>query len=112
MLGEDTRESAPNAMGSLGNNATRCYDLLVTSTEREVLNTLLELEERVAALAVTKTGPSLLPLFDQLRQLTDQLPAATDPTLLHYLHKQSWQKARLWLEGREAENITGTCGHV
>jgi hypothetical protein len=44
--------------------------------------------------------------------LTGQLPSNTDPALLHYLHKQSWQKARLWLQGREAENVTGTCGHV
>jgi len=84
----------------------------VTSTEREVLNTVLELEERVAALAGGKGGPSLLPIFERLRELTGKLPAATDPTLLHYLHKQSWQKARLWLQGREAENVIGTCGHV
>jgi len=31
---------------------------------------------------------------------------------LHYLHKKSYEKARLWLEGREAENKAGNCGHV
>ena len=32
--------------------------------------------------------------------------------LLHYLHKRSYQKARLYLEGRDAENQAGQCGHI
>lgn len=99
-------------MGSLGVGEVDCYFQLVTSNEQAVLKTLVELEARVAHLAAHKSGPSLLPLFEQLRQLTHDMPSSTDPTLLHYLHKQSWQKARLWLEGREAENATGNCGHV
>jgi hypothetical protein len=99
-------------MGSLGVDGINCYFQTVTSNEQVVLKTLVELEARVAHLAAHKSGPSLLPLFDQLRQLTHDMPPSTDPTLLHYLHKQSWQKARLWLEGREAENVTGSCGHV
>jgi hypothetical protein len=31
---------------------------------------------------------------------------------LHYLRKKSYEKARLWLEGRDAENARGNCGHV
>jgi len=99
-------------MGSLGVGGINCYFCAVTSNEQAVLNKLVELEARVAHLAAHKSGPSLLPLFDQLQQLTREMPSTTDPTLMHYLHKQSWQKARLWLEGREAENVTGNCGHV
>jgi len=42
-------------------------------------------------------------------------PAAsrgTDPQLLHYLQKKSYEKARLFLQGRDAENVQGSCGHV
>jgi hypothetical protein len=54
--------------------------------------------------------PNLLPVFSHLDDLTRQLPTRTDPQLLHYLHKKSYEKARLWLEGREAENAAGNCG--
>jgi len=30
--------------------------------------------------------------------------------LLHYLHRKSYEKARLFLEGRGAENAAGSCG--
>jgi len=54
----------------------------------------------------------LLPLFARLDELTRQLPRHTDPQLLHYLHKKSYEKARLWLLNRDAENQAGNCGHV
>jgi hypothetical protein len=47
-----------------------------------------------------------------LTELTRALPAGTSPDLLHYLHKRSYEKARLWLQGRDAENVDGPCGHV
>ena len=53
--------------------------------------------------------PDLLPLFARLEELTRQLPPNTDPNLLHYLHKKSYEKARLWLEGRGANNARGNC---
>ena len=56
--------------------------------------------------------PSLLPLFARLDELTRRLPRHADPTLLHYLHKKSYEKARLFLEGREVENQAGNCRHV
>jgi hypothetical protein len=40
------------------------------------------------------------------------MPRDADPTLLHYLHKKSYEKARLFLQGRDAENQVGNCGHV
>jgi len=32
--------------------------------------------------------------------------------LLHYLQKKSYEKARLYLQGRDAENQLGNCRHV
>ena len=42
--------------------------------------------------------PEVLPLFARLDELTGTLPKDADPQLLHYLHKKSYQKARLFLE--------------
>jgi len=83
------------------------------ATEQMVLEQLRELERCVAALPTAQPKPSLLPIFARLDELTRQLPAQTAPELLHYLHKKSYQKARLFLEGRESENAAGSCGpHV
>ena len=87
------------------------YPFRVTQTEQEILAALLELERAVASMAQANPKPNLLPLFARLDELTHALPPATDPTLLHYLHKKSYEKARLWLQGREAENAKGSCGH-
>ncbi|HKX62653.1 MAG TPA: hypothetical protein VJS65_12425, partial [Verrucomicrobiae bacterium] len=73
---------------------------------------LTELETTVARMATANPKPSLLPLFSRLDDLTRQLPPSTDPTLLHYLHKKSYEKARLYLQGRDAENQAGNCRHV
>ncbi len=80
--------------------------------EHELLQALLALEATVAALASAQPKPDLLPLFQKLDDLTRRLPTSTDPTLLHYLHKKSYEKARLFLQGREAENQRGNCRHV
>ncbi len=37
---------------------------------------------------------------------------ALESEILHYLHKRSYEKARFWLQGRDAENAQGNCGHV
>jgi hypothetical protein len=76
------------------------------------LQTLLELERAVQTMATRNPKPDLLPLFSRLDELAGQLPAGTDPMLLHYLSKKSYEKARLFLQGRDAENQTGSCGHV
>jgi len=81
--------------------------------EQNVLDTLLELERAVEAMPRTTPKPNLLPLFSRLDELTRTLASTTDPLLLHYLHKKSYEKARLLLQGREAENARGNChGHV
>ena len=85
----------------------------MTETEQNVLNALLHMEQAVALMATANPKPNLLPLFSRLDELTRQLPRDTDPSLLHYLHKKSYEKARLFLQGREAENARGNChGHT
>lgn len=85
----------------------------MTDTEQSILHALLELERTIEAMPRTTPKPNLLPLFTRLDDLTRALPPSSDPTLLHYLHKKSYQKARLFLQGREAENARGNChGHV
>jgi hypothetical protein len=84
----------------------------VTETEKSLLEALVDLESQVARMATAQPKPNLLPLFERLDALTQTLPRDTDPGLLHYLHKRSYQKARLFLEGRDAENAEGNCGHV
>ena len=81
----------------------------MSATERKILQTLLELESAVKGMATTQPKPNLSPLFERIDALTDQLPKGTDATLLHYLHRKSYEKARLWLEGRDAENQAGSC---
>ena len=84
----------------------------MNETEKALLETLMELETAVASLSTNKSRPDLQGLFTRLDQLTGALPRGTDPSLLHYLHKKSYQKARLFLQGRDAENAEGSCGHV
>ena len=84
----------------------------MTEIEKSVLQSLLELERAVASMATAQPKPNLLPLFARIDELTRQLPPATDSTLLHYLHKKSYEKARLFLQGRDTENQVGNCRHV
>jgi len=84
----------------------------MTATERDILQALIELENTVKSMAGANPKPNLSPLFNRIDTLTDQLPKHTDATLLHYLHRKSYEKARLWLEGRETENQTGSCRHT
>ena len=81
----------------------------MTATERDVLKALTQLEHAVKSMPAANPKPNLLPLFARIDELTCQLPNDTDPTLLHYLNRKSYEKARAWLEGREAENQAGSC---
>src|SRR5947207_11084725 len=84
----------------------------MTETEKKILQSLKELDEAVKAMAKADPKPNLLPIFARLEELSRQLPKGTDPNLLHYLNKKSYEKARLFLEGRDAENAEGSCRHV
>lgn len=83
-----------------------------TPLEENLLNALLELDAAVKAMPAANPKPNLLPLFARIDQLTKQLPRDADPTLLHYLHKKSYEKARLFLQDRDSENQVGNCRHV
>ncbi len=81
----------------------------MTDTEKKILQSLIELENTVRSMASSNPKPNLSPLFSRLDGITAQLPKNTAPDLLHYLHKRSYEKARLFLQGRESENAEGTC---
>ncbi len=81
----------------------------MNEVESTILKTLTELDTVVKTMPTANPKPDLLPLFTRLDELARQLPKNSSPDLLHYLHKKSYEKARLWLEGRGAENARGNC---
>ncbi|HKW29396.1 MAG TPA: hypothetical protein VJT54_08680 [Verrucomicrobiae bacterium] len=83
-----------------------------SSLKMDLLNALVQLDAAVKALPSANPKPGLLPFFARIDELAKQLPADTDPTLLHYLHKKSYEKARCYLQGHDGENQAGNCRHV
>ncbi|HEX5218887.1 MAG TPA: hypothetical protein VFZ59_04920 [Verrucomicrobiae bacterium] len=81
----------------------------MTVLEKQILDRLVELDETVKTMPTANPKPDLLPLFQQIEELADQLPRSTAPDLLHYLQRKSYEKARQWLEGRYAEIHKGSC---
>jgi hypothetical protein len=81
----------------------------MTPTERDLLASLQELDRAIAEMGPGRPKPDLVSLFERIDSLTRQLPKAAGQDLLHYLYRKSYEKAHLWLEGREAENARGTC---
>ncbi len=84
------------------------YLKCMTATEKQLLDTLLELEDAVANVRADPK-PDLMALFGRLDELTAEVPKDAPPDLLHYLHKKSYQKARLFLQGQDPE--AGACPH-
>ena len=78
------------------------------TTGENLLQALREFEAAVAAVN-EEPKPDLMAHFNRLDELTAQLTGDTDGELLHYLHKKSYEKARLFLEGRHAEIQKGGC---
>lgn len=83
-----------------------------SSLEKNILEALVALDLAVKSMATAQPKPDLASLFSHIDQLTARLPPRTDPVLFHYLHKKSYEKARLFLQGRDAENQVGNCRHV
>ncbi len=83
-----------------------------TSLEEDLLNALVNLDNAVKTMPAANPKPDLLSLFARIDELAKQLPRDADPALLHYLHKKSYEKARLFLQDRDAENQVGNCRHV
>ncbi len=88
-----------------------CFRHDMTATENEILDALLALQRTVESMATANPKPNLVPFFQRIDDLAAQLPPQTDTTLLHYLRKKSYEKALLYLQGRDAENAAGNCGH-
>jgi hypothetical protein len=84
---------------------------MMTPSEQLLWESLMELDRAAKSMSDGGSRPNLLPLFERIDLLAGQLPRETAPELLHYLHKKSYGKAKLWLEGHEAENAPGNCGH-
>jgi hypothetical protein len=85
--------------------------LLVTMTdlEQDILNVLNELAAGVSAIKTADPKPNLVPLFNRLNEYATRLPRDTHGQLSHYLQNGSYDKARLWLSGRDSENARGLC---
>lgn len=81
----------------------------MSETERAILQALVELDAAVKAMPAANPKPNLLPLFARLDELTRELPKNASSELLHFLHKKSYEKARLWLEGKVTEIARGNC---
>ena len=85
---------------------------MITAIEQTLLNALVELEQAGNSLRTANPKPDLPALFARIDEQAKKLPRGTDTTLLHYLQKKSYEKARLFLQGRDAENQVGKCRHV
>jgi hypothetical protein len=83
----------------------------MTELEEQLHTALIELDRTVKQMAATQQAVDLIPLFRRIDQLGAQLPPGTDPQLLHFLQRKSFEKATLWLEGRKAEITRGICGN-
>ena len=84
----------------------------MSALESAILQELVGLEEAIRTMPTANPKPNLVAIFGRIDGLTNELPPNADPLLLHYLRKKSYQKARLFLEGRDAENAAGNChGH-
>ena len=84
----------------------------MTEIENAILQALNELDGAVKTFSAVQPKPNLLPIFSRIDTLAESLPGDTDPSLVHYLKKKSYEKARLFLQGRDADNTPGACGHV
>lgn len=77
--------------------------------EEQILGALKELDAAVKTMPTANPKPNLLPLFASIDALAQQLPRGTDPELLHFLQRKSYEKARARLEGLGVGR--GSCGH-
>jgi len=73
--------------------------------EQQILDNLLALERAAAQMATANPKPDLLPIFARLDELIRQLPPGTEPELLHFLHRKSYQKACALLQQHQSSKI-------
>jgi hypothetical protein len=75
----------------------------VNVAEKNILQCLTELDQAVKTLSNGSPKPDLKALLARLDDLTREMPRDTNPNLLHYLHRRSYEKARQFLLQRHAE---------
>ena len=68
----------------------------MTELEKQILESLEELDRTVKAMPTANPKPNLLPLFERLDALAKEL-RGSNPDLQHYLQRKSYEKARLHL---------------
>lgn len=90
--------------------APRYNGACMKAVEQQILETLKDLESNAAAIRTAQPKPNLVPLFQRLDALASELPPDRHGDLRHFLRNGSYEKARLWLEGRRAEIGRGACG--
>jgi hypothetical protein len=83
----------------------------MTQLEQQLHDALLALDQAVKGIAARKEPVDLMPLFRRIDELGAQLPPGTDPQLVHFIQRKSFEKAIFWLEGRKAEITRGNCGN-
>ena len=91
------------------NTVANRYSIRMTAIERNILDSLNELDAAVKTMATANPKPNLLPLFARIEALANELPRSTAPDLLHYMQRKSYEKARLWLQGHFDEIQKGRC---
>lgn len=82
----------------------------MTDVEGALLDALRDLDHEVADAALTRRRPEVVSRVMRLRELTSVLPPEADPMLMHCLQRQSWEKARMILDGRQTEVRHGESG--
>ena len=81
------------------------YHFHMTGIETLLLNELRGLERAVSQMP----GANLRPHLAELDRLLKELPSEADPELRHFLQRRSYEKARLFLEGRSQDIQRGGC---
>ena len=80
------------------------------SLEQALLDKLMELETASKNLAAAEPKPDLMRLFEEIENLAGRLSQSSNPSLLHYLQRKSYQKARRLLQGENPESETPEAG--
>ncbi|HMP82737.1 MAG TPA: hypothetical protein PKA41_08565 [Verrucomicrobiota bacterium] len=82
----------------------------MTRIEQDLLRALVELDDAVKSLRASSLKPDIGALLARVDSLASGLPPDADGNLKHYLQRKSYEKARMWLEGRRTGIPSGVCG--
>ena len=80
-------------------------------SEQNLLAALRDLDSAVKSMRTADPKPNLLPLFSRIDEIAAGLAGQTDPQLIHFIQRKSYEKALLWLEENSASIVPGRCGH-